>query len=273
MLGRARKRLLLVAGIFGGLVALVLGGLAAAVMTTPGARASIAALVKLVPSELVVGGVDGSIAGGLVLTDVRYESPELDAAFARVAIDAQLGALLEGRAVFSRLAAENGTVTLRESDSAAVEPADAPAELPAIFEWLAVHSLQIRDLAITGAADGVIAALDASVAGPQIALDRLEAHAGGGQIEATGEAHFGGDATARLEGSWVRPAPPSDIGRRRAARRARRQPRARDGHYAVAGDATLGAACGTSCGHAVGEPSGSFDAVARRNADRSRAHG
>ncbi len=107
MLGRARKPLLLVAGVLGGLLVLATGALVVAVTTTAGARASLAAVAKLAPGELAFGGVEGSIADGLVLDDVRYESAELTTTLARVEIAAQLGALLDGRVVFSRLAAEN----------------------------------------------------------------------------------------------------------------------------------------------------------------------
>ncbi len=210
MVARARKALLLTVGIFGGLLALLLGGLAVALMTTAGARGSLAVLAKFVPGELAVGGVAGSIANGLVLTDVRYESAELTAALARIQIDAELDTLLDGRAVFSRLAAESGTVTLHESESAPAWPSVEPPALPASPEWLAIRSLYVSDVALTGTANVVIEELAASVAGPRIALETLEAQAAGAQIRASGQALLRDDATARIEGTWEMPVASTD---------------------------------------------------------------
>jgi translocation and assembly module TamB len=204
MLGRARKPLLLATAIAGALLAALLAAIGVALTTTAGARASLAALAKLVPGELAFGGVDGSIAAGLVLTNVRYESPEVAATLARIEIDPRLGALLDGRVVLSRLSLEDGTVDLRGSDSAAA-PTE-PSALPDIPEWLAVRSLHLRNIALTGSVEATVAVLDANVAGPRIELEALEANVAGGQIAASGRARVGRDAGARVEGSWTLPA-------------------------------------------------------------------
>jgi translocation and assembly module TamB len=208
MLGRTRKPLLVAAASFGAVLVVAIAGIALALLTTVGARWSLGAVDQIVPGEIAVGRVDGSVARGLVLTNVSYESPELTATVARLAVDARLGALLDGRVVLSRLAAERGTVTLRESSAAAAEPPGEPPALPVIPGWLAVQSLQIRDVAFAAGVDTVIAELVASVTGPQIEIEALEAQVAGGRIEARGDARLGADAAARIDGSWTMPASP-----------------------------------------------------------------
>ena len=203
---RVRKPLLFVAAAFGALLVLLLAGIAVALTTAAGARWSLAAAAKLMPGELVVDGVDGSIAGGLVLTNVRYESPEVAATLARLAVEARLDALLDRRVVLPRLAAEDGTVTLRPSAPEAREPSGEAPALPEVPDWITVRSLQIRDVALAGAVDVMVAELVASIAGPRLEIEAFEAHVAGGRIEASADARLGGDAAARIEGSWTMPA-------------------------------------------------------------------
>lgn len=203
---RVRKPLLFVAAAFGALLVLLLAGIAVALTTAAGARWSLAAAAKLMPGELVVDGVDGSIAGGLVLTNVRYESPEVAATLARLAVEARLDALLDRRVVLPRLAAEDGTVTLRPSAPEAREPSGEAPALPEVPDWITVRSLQIRDVALAGAVDVMVAELVASIAGPRLEIEAFEAHAAGGRIEASADGRLGGDAAARIEGSWTMPA-------------------------------------------------------------------
>jgi len=180
MLGHARKPLLVAAAAFVAALVVALAGIAIALTTTVGARWSLQALNGLAPGELAVGGVDGSLAGGLVLTNVRYESPGLTAELARLEIVARLGALLDRRLVLERVGGEGGTITLHGDSTAA---AAGPVELPDVPESLAIRSLRVRDLALAGGADVTITVLDASIAGPRIALEALQAQAAGARIE------------------------------------------------------------------------------------------
>src|SRR5688500_17810409 len=102
MLGRARKPLLVTAAGVSVLLVVALASIGIALTTTTGARVSLAALAKLPPGTLAFDGVDGSLARGLSLSNVRYESPQLAAALARIEVDVRLDALFDGRVVLSR---------------------------------------------------------------------------------------------------------------------------------------------------------------------------
>lgn len=203
MLRRAGKPLLFAAIAVGALLVAAFAGVGAVLTTTTGARVALAAAAQLVPGQLAFDGVEGSLARGLALTGVRYESPELAATLGRIEVDARLGALFDGRVVLARLAAEDGTVTLREADGAATPPAGEPPALPGIPAWLAVQSLQLRNVALTGATEAAVTMLEASVAGSRIELAALEANVAGGELAASGRARLGGAAMARIEGSWT----------------------------------------------------------------------
>jgi translocation and assembly module TamB len=211
---RARKSLLLAGGIVGSLLVIVIGGMAVALTTTGGARWSIAAVRNLVPGELAVDGVAGSWAGGLTLSGVRYESPQLAVTLARLLFEPRLRALLDGRVVVDRLEAEDGTVTLRGSGAAATTAPGEPPTLPDVPEWLAVSSLRVRDVTAinaAGAETAVITELAAAVAGSRIDVAALEGRAAGGRFEASGQARLGDEAAAAIDASWATPRP-SDSG-------------------------------------------------------------
>jgi translocation and assembly module TamB len=204
---RARKSLLIAAGVIGSLPVVALAALVFVLTTTAGARWSLAALRNFVPGELVIGDVAGSISAGLALGNVRYESPELAATLASLEIEAHLPELLDGRLVVTRLAAEDGAVTLRDSGSVEPEAADEPAALPTIPEWLAVQALSIRNVAILddgGTEQAFVAELAASSAGPRIEIAALDARAAGARIELAAELALAAGPPARATLTWDR---------------------------------------------------------------------
>jgi translocation and assembly module TamB len=207
MSSRARKSFLVAAWLVGSLLVLALGGVAIVLTTTTGARWSLAALRNFVPGELSVGSVTGSVADGVSLADVRYTSPELAATLGGLEIEAQLGALLDGRVVITRLVVENATVTLREPAAAEPAPAGEPVALPEIPQWLVVDELRARNVAVVDAAGTELAAvaeLAASLAGPRIEIDTLAARAAGARVELTAQLTLADETPSRAELAWSR---------------------------------------------------------------------
>jgi autotransporter translocation and assembly factor TamB len=194
-----------------GCVATVLG--AAAVLaivgltTTAGARFALAAAERFVPGELEVGAVAGSVAGGLALTNLRYESPSVVAQLQRLEVElAAAKEWLGSRVVLERLVLAGGSVSFREppGETGGVQGASAPepAPLPSVPSWLEVRSLRAADLELTEPA-AVLTELDMSIAGPRVGVRRIDARYGNTRIEGEAELRVDGAVSGRIEASFA----------------------------------------------------------------------
>jgi len=176
--------MLAVVGIAALLVVLAL----ALVVTTPvGVELALRAAAPLVPGRLEIRAAGGSLATALVLRDVRYTSDAATAAVESVTIDLGWAGLADGRFVLDRVAVADGELALA---GGADSSADAgPPRLPQIPDGVAVRSIEIADIRITGAGEPIdVRALDGRLDGPRLTLDRLALERGGVSADAAGEA-------------------------------------------------------------------------------------
>lgn len=151
-----------------GLAALLL--LAALVLvwllnSTTGAKWAARRAESALAGRLAVGGVGGSLAGPLVLTDVRYADPEtgLEVRIARASVDVALRALLGMRVRIEDVSARGVRVQLGESAEEKPEEPQEPFSLePPI------------DMILDGAAIEDAQILSADGSGPILVVNRAE---------------------------------------------------------------------------------------------------
>lgn len=174
------RRWLRILGIgLAGLLLLVLLAGAFLLRTTAGARL---VLARVVPAEVELGGIDGSLWGPLVLEDVRYSGDAAEARIARLRVDWRPMRLLLRRAVeVTALDVDTVRVTLRETgqaedaDDEAGDGVEVRPSLPLAVRLEGVRGRAIRVLTANGdtvRVGGV--ALDGSARQDTFDLDTLQ---------------------------------------------------------------------------------------------------
>src|SRR5690606_36971180 len=174
--------------------------------TTFGARTAYALAGDRVPGELAVGTIEGSIARGLVLRDVRFANDGLDVALGLVTVVPATREILDGNIVLERVAVADGYVTvIRDENAPPTErPLAAPA-LPALPETFAVRERALDAVTLRGFGDDVvIEQARARAAGNALDVDSLAVVVDGNRLTASANAIVdAGDARGTLRAAVV----------------------------------------------------------------------
>lgn len=160
-----------------------------ALHTTSGARFVLARVQAALEDKLSIGGIDGTLAGPLRVTDLRYRDAAsgVDAQLAQASVDVGVLALFSGRVTIQDLQASDINVALTTVAS--------PAEPPSAFSLsppidLIVERLRIDRAAITRDGQPLQsienAELSCAWTGWGVVLRQLEVKAADGQINLSG---------------------------------------------------------------------------------------
>ncbi len=133
----------------GALLILVLGVIAWSLNTHSGARSVARIAVNALGGKLALGNVEGTIAGPLTVTDLRYRDPEagIDARLQRVHVDVVLADIFRARVHVDELQASGIDVALHEPTKPPEEPKKPFSLKPPIdieIDSLALDAARIR---------------------------------------------------------------------------------------------------------------------------------
>ncbi|NIP82280.1 MAG: hypothetical protein GWM90_24890, partial [Gemmatimonadetes bacterium] len=154
---------------------LILLGGAFLLRSTAGARL---VLTRVVPAEVELGGIDGSLWGPLVLEDVRYTGDAAEARVARVRVDWRPMRLVLDRIVeLTALDVDTVRVTLRETATAGETDTESAPGRPSLPVAIRLAGVEGRSLEVlTAGGDTVrvgLLALDGSARQDTFDLDTL----------------------------------------------------------------------------------------------------
>jgi autotransporter translocation and assembly factor TamB len=156
---RTARAFTITAAVLLALVLLAAGAVGVLATTAFGARTAFALLDDRVPGEVAVGTIEGSLARGLVLRDVRYANDGIEVALGLVMVVPATAELLGGAIVLERIAIADGYVALASDANAvpAERPLAAPA-LPTLPADFAVRTLEIANVTLRGLGDDIVIA-------------------------------------------------------------------------------------------------------------------
>jgi translocation and assembly module TamB len=176
---------------FGGLLVIVVAVGAWGVHSQSGARWIADIAVKALGGKLALGSVDGTIAGPLTVTNIRYRDPEagIDARLQRVLVDISLGDVVRALVHFRKIEASGIDVVLSEPtkppEPKPQEPFSLKPPIDLAIDSLVVDSARVhRDQALL--VELTRAVFDGHWTKRELAIKRLDVRSPQGQIEFSG---------------------------------------------------------------------------------------
>ncbi|MBN1240120.1 MAG: translocation/assembly module TamB domain-containing protein [Gammaproteobacteria bacterium] len=170
----------MLAAVFGAVLAVAAGivvvTVAVVAATSTGARTALLRGAQLLPGELSVADVDGTLLTGLVLADVHYDSESVTARFDSLRLEPALAELLEGRVVLEQLIVRDGTVRLTAPADGEQTPvaSDGAFTIPGIPDYVALHAMRVENVAVEVAGVPIrVTHLAGSLKGPEVTVDAL----------------------------------------------------------------------------------------------------
>jgi translocation and assembly module TamB len=211
------------AAALGALLVLLLGIAAWGVSTQSGTRSIARIAVDALGGKLALGQVEGTIAGPLTVTGLRYNDPEagIDARLQRVYVDVVLTDLFRARVHVHDLQVSGVDVGLSEPTKPpekSTKPFSLKPPIDVVIDSLALESARIhRDQALL--VELTRAAFGGHWTSRDLAVKQLEVHSPQGKIEFAGSVrqrgiYMGGGhgsfrwkaASARMRARWKRAA-------------------------------------------------------------------
>lgn len=175
----------------GGLLIIIVATGAWGVHSQAGARWIGGIAVKALGGKLALGTIDGTIAGPLTVTNIRYRDPAagIDAQLQRVLVDLSLGDVLSARVHFRRIEASGIDVALSEPTKPPEPEPQKPFSLkPPIdiaIDSLVIDSVRVRrDDALL--VEVTRAVFDGHWTKRELAVKRLDVRSPQGEIEFSG---------------------------------------------------------------------------------------